>query len=64
MIISETVIIVMFILLSVSIIGNAVFISLYISDRNAERIAQYERRQQGFDEQKERVEKTIRESRH
>lgn len=59
MIISQTAIIVMFVLLVVSIIGNAAFIGLYVSIWNAERIVQYKRKQQEFDEQKERVEKNI-----
>lgn len=64
MVISGTVIIVMFILLVVSIMGNAFFIGLYVSEQNSERIVKYERRQQEFDEQKGRVEKTLHDSRH
>ncbi len=46
MIISEKAIIVMFVLLVVSIIGNAAFIGLHVSIWNAERIVQYKRKQQ------------------
>lgn len=65
MVISETAIIVMFVLLIVSIIGNAaLFIGLHISIWNAERIVEYKRKQQDFEKQKERVEKTIHGHRH
>ena len=46
MIISEKAVIIMFVLLAVSIIGNAAFIGLYVAMRNAERIVQYKRKQQ------------------
>lgn len=64
MVISETVIIVMFILLVVSIIGNAAFIGLYVSYMNAKSLVEFELKQRGFDEQEGRVEKTLRERRH
>ncbi len=65
MVISDIVVIVMFVLLVVSIICNAAFLGLlYVSIWNAERIVQYKRKQQEFDEQKERVEEAIHRSRH
>ncbi len=63
MVISEIVIIVMFILLVVSIIGNAAFIGLYVSHMNAKNLVEFELKQRGFDEQKERVDKTLHERR-
>lgn len=63
MVISETVIIVMFILLSASIIGNAVLIGLYVADQNTRRQEGYTRKEQEFNEQKERVDKRLHESR-
>ncbi len=54
MIISQTVVIVMFVLLVVSIIVNAAFIGLHVSILKAERIDQYKRKQQIFDERKKR----------
>lgn len=65
MIVSEIVIIVMFVLMVASIIGNTAFIGLlYVSIWNAERIVEYKRKQQDFEKQKERVEKTIHGRRH
>ena len=54
MVISDIVVIVMFVLLVVSIICNAAFIGLHVSIWNAERIDQYKRKQQIFDERKKR----------